>query len=452
MISTVADLLDAFRQKELQILDKQNIPHAPTIGHMYEGLTRKILAMTFPEGLDLRVVSGFITNDDGDLSKQIDCMLVVGEGESIPYTDDYKYHLKDVIAVVEVKKNLYTNELDSAYHNLVSVRNLLQAGAFPENTLFNDAHRSIVRSDPDIYEDITELPVWKLQLGLALFIDSVTPVRIVLGYHGFSSEISFREAFLRYLENHVFARGYGVADFPSLIISGGYSLIKLNGMPYSTPVISNQAELYAAYRMPNLAKDAPVNNDLWSFYASYADNPMVLLLELIWTRLSYDKQVSFPEFSSDQNLEILKPLLLAKALERDGNVGWYYEYFALPPQILDNLPARDNWQPIELDDRQYAVLAILVLMENSGISDGVDIDCPELIREFEDSEYSLNDAIEYLRKVGLISLEDGKLRTLTRECKIAALPDGRIVAGEDRSGRFSKWLMKFTEDFNHNNA
>jgi hypothetical protein len=100
-ISTVADLLEAFRKKELQLLDRQNIPHAPTIGRMYEGLTREILEMTFPEGLDLKVESGFITNDRGDLSKQIDCMLVEGEGERIPHTDNYRYHIKNVVAVVQ---------------------------------------------------------------------------------------------------------------------------------------------------------------------------------------------------------------------------------------------------------------------------------------------------------------------------------------------------------------
>jgi hypothetical protein len=127
MISTVTDLLEALRHKEVQLLDKQDITHAPTIGRMYEGLTRKILEKTFPEGLDLRVVSGFITNSRGDLSKQIDCMLVSGEGERIPYTDDYKYHIQNVIAVVEVKKNLYSSDLDSAYKNLITV---LKRGRF----------------------------------------------------------------------------------------------------------------------------------------------------------------------------------------------------------------------------------------------------------------------------------------------------------------------------------
>src|SRR3990172_12467034 len=120
MISTVADLLDALKNQEAKLLDEQKITHAPTIGSMYEGLTKSILERALPSKLELRVVSGFITNESGRISKQIDCMLVDGIGEKIPYTDNYRYDIENVIAVIEVKKNLYSDELDSAYKNLAS--------------------------------------------------------------------------------------------------------------------------------------------------------------------------------------------------------------------------------------------------------------------------------------------------------------------------------------------
>jgi len=449
MISTVADLLEALRHKEVQLLDKQDITHAPTIGRMYEGLTRKILEKTFPEGLDLRVVSGFITNSRGDLSKQIDCMLVSGEGERIPYTHDYKYHIQNVIAVVEVKKNLYSSDLDSAYKNLITVLNLqLQEEGLPLNRLFNDAHRAILRSDPDIYDDVSKLPTWKFQIGLALYIESTAPIRIVLGYHGFTSESSFRRSFIQYLDKNVFAKDYGAVHFPNLIICGGYSLIKLNGMPYSIPVVSNQAELYAAYGMPNLAEAAPIQSDLWPLYASYASNPMVLLLELILTRITYDKKIFSFALGSDLNLEILKPLLLAKAIEWEEEVAWYCEPFFLPPNILNRIPSTANWQPIELNEGQFFVLARLLWRENAGITEGLDVDSPELLAEFQNSDYSLSNSIAFLQRVGLVSFEGGKLQLLTRGLKVAFLPDDRVVAGEDVSGRFSNWLTKYMQDLN----
>ncbi len=104
MIRTIAELLEAFKTKEVEILDKQDLKHAPTIGSMYEGLTHEILKKSLPVNLELQVVSGFIEGKDGELSPQIDCMLVSGEGTVIPYTQNFKYPLAQVIAVLEVKK------------------------------------------------------------------------------------------------------------------------------------------------------------------------------------------------------------------------------------------------------------------------------------------------------------------------------------------------------------
>lgn len=448
MIATIADLLEAFRRKEAELLDKQNITHAPTIGRMYEGLTRDILQKALPVALDLRVVSGFVTNSKSQLSKQIDCMLVSGEGERIPHTDDYKYHIRNVIAVIEVKKNLYSGDLDCAYKNLSSVREMQERQQL-ENRLFKDAYRLILQSDPDD-DNINELPVWKRQIGLALYVESITPVRIVLGYHGFASEMSLRESFFKYLGNNLNTKGYGAADFPNLIICDGYSLVKLNGMPYGIAVTTNKAELYSMFGMPNIAEDAPIKGEMWPLYASYASNPMVLLLELIWTRLTYDEKLSPTVFGLDLTIEIVRPLLLARASQQNGEVGWYLEYFFLPQEILDRIPSTANWQPVEINQGQFAILAHLILRENSGITEGMDINSPELLAEFQNAEYSLTESIAFLQRVGFVAVEDSKLRLLTRECKVAALPDGKVVAGEDNAMRFSNWIANYMQEFRAN--
>ncbi|EEG4000961.1 hypothetical protein G3B50_004523, partial [Salmonella enterica] len=115
-IKNIADLLSAFSLEEKEKIAQQYIKHAPTIGKMYEGLTKDILLndnimKSFPSELNLRVCSGFFYNESEELSNQIDCMLVQGEGERIPHTDDYKYKIKNVIAIFEVKKNLFLSEL-----------------------------------------------------------------------------------------------------------------------------------------------------------------------------------------------------------------------------------------------------------------------------------------------------------------------------------------------------
>ncbi|WP_413227377.1 DUF6602 domain-containing protein [Bacillus altitudinis] len=56
------------------------------------------------ENFDLRVVSGQIINKNKDISSQIDCMIVEGEGRQIPNTNDFIYDISQVIAVIEVKK------------------------------------------------------------------------------------------------------------------------------------------------------------------------------------------------------------------------------------------------------------------------------------------------------------------------------------------------------------
>lgn len=81
------------------------------IGDMYEGLTSELLNKSIFEGLDLRIASGKVKNNSGFLSSQIDCMLVVGDGDNIPFTNKKVYHYSQVIAVLEVKKILTKKKL-----------------------------------------------------------------------------------------------------------------------------------------------------------------------------------------------------------------------------------------------------------------------------------------------------------------------------------------------------
>jgi hypothetical protein len=92
MIKTLADILEGFAAEERKKLDVYNITHAPTVGAMYEGLSRTILQKAIPRELRLKVIEGFVYFGD-EISGQIDCMLVRGDGEKIPYTDKYKWHV-----------------------------------------------------------------------------------------------------------------------------------------------------------------------------------------------------------------------------------------------------------------------------------------------------------------------------------------------------------------------
>ncbi|WP_420884141.1 DUF6602 domain-containing protein [Rhizobium tibeticum] len=72
---------------------------------MYEGLTKDLLNKAIPDGLDLKIVSGFVIDGKGGSSGQLDCMLVRGEGSPVPFVDGlFQWHVRDVLAVFEVKK------------------------------------------------------------------------------------------------------------------------------------------------------------------------------------------------------------------------------------------------------------------------------------------------------------------------------------------------------------
>jgi len=211
---------------------------------------------------------------------------------------------------------------------------------------------------------------------------------------------------------------------------------------YGLPIADSREKLYAAYGKCNLPDEAPVKGNLWVLCASYAHNPMILLLELIWTRLTYSKRLSSSVCGLDLQVEILRPLLLAKAIEQNGQVGWYYEHFILSQPVLDRIPAIANWEPTELTLGQFIVLMHLIIQENAGMA-GMDINTPAMLEELQENSFSAIECIAYLRQAGLVSLEGNTLRLLTRQCGIACLPDGRVVAGENASLCFSNWVMNY---------
>jgi Domain of unknown function (DUF6602) len=122
MLRTVAELLEAFLEKEVARLDLLKITHPPTIGAVFEGLTRTVLNLALPLEPTLSIVSGLARAVDGSLTDELDAMLVTGEGEDIPYDGKKIYPIDQVLAVVEVKKNLYTCDLAAGHENLRTAR------------------------------------------------------------------------------------------------------------------------------------------------------------------------------------------------------------------------------------------------------------------------------------------------------------------------------------------
>jgi hypothetical protein len=172
---------------------------------------------------------------------------VRGEGEKLPYTDSYVWHVKDIIAVIEVKKNLHSAELRDAFAQLNTVSVIEHSYYRGADEELDDPHRSVAPSVRTFAEmtgkvawgpqGAATLPFEEKALLDVLVLEQVSAVRVVLGMHGFKSELAFRSSIVDYLERIAGKEGFGPTSFPQLVISGGYSLVKTNGRPFMTPLI-----------------------------------------------------------------------------------------------------------------------------------------------------------------------------------------------------------------------
>jgi len=430
MIRTVADFLEKLAQQEAAKLDTFEIRHAPTIGAMYEGLSKSVLSRAVPTGLNLQVVSGFASDGRGNKSGQIDCMLVRGRGEVIPYTGDYVWHIKDILAVLEIKKNLYGSELSDAFDHLREVKylessylqSLVDDGATVDTVLAECAFEHVTGVAFPPREKIGELDATNQLIYHTLLIEQLSAVRIILGYHGFRTEHGFRRSLVGRLvqkasESPSGAPGFGVGSFPQLIISGQYSLCKANGQPFMTRL----------------------NEGMWPFYFSSNAHPLELLLEFIWTRLVHACEVGAP-WGDDLTTPALHPLLSAEAAEVGGRRGWMYKYHNIAADSLASSPTRVDFEPTHLSLQQAIVITVI----GNGIR--AYMDDSFIAQLAAESGFTVSQFIDSLVGTGLVAIDVKELQLTTQQCIVVALPPNKqFVAGEDVSGRVSRWVKQYMD-------
>ena len=421
MIRDIAELLKAFADSEKAMLALQNIKHAPTIGDMYEGLTADILKKSLPDHLNLTVTKGFVWDGKDMLSGQIDCMLVQGSGIKIPYTDNYKWHVKDVIAVFEVKKNLFGKDFNDSYDHLNGISKIYSnwISIADGNQKMDISHTrrvfsQITGSALGESQKIAELPI---NLGLifnTIIHEQFAPIRIVLGYNGFKSEHTLRDALIKFLGSKVSTQGYGAISLPQQIICGNASLVKFNGFPYYNPM----------------------SNDKWMIIGSSTDNPILILLELLWTRLSMISEM--PElFGEDLDMENFSSLISVKPLERKDNPGqwgWMYYYDEVSKTDLEQPKSPVKWEPFELTGDQFVIVNSICAGED------VDITEAEYIKFVSSSGVSADQFTKDLISTSLVALDGNILRMTSLQCMCVIWSDGRYLAADDNTGRFSRWM------------
>jgi len=426
MIETVSQLLNKFKEISLEEIDENDsdITHRPTIGNIFEGLTSEILEKSVFKGLNLRVVrQSFIYNDENKLSDEIDCMLVVGEGEKINFTDQYKYHIDQVIAVIQVKKKLYANDIIDAHENLHSVFKINQPDNLEDGeiSLFYDAYRLLNSKPPPKY---CELPNYTSREQLSyqtLLSEAKLPVRIVFGYYGYKNEFELRKGFVNKIEKLLEEgplKNFSPATFPNLLICNDISVIKNNGMPFGIPF-----------------KYVPF---YWHILTTSTGNPIKDLLELIWTKLSYKYELGAQIFGDDFNTEQAHPFIACRDERIDEeSSGWQLYFHELSKEELKLELKSERWKPVEIDVNQQIILTML------GRNEEIDLENDSDFNDFlEDNNINKKEIIGELIDSRLVYVENGSMKLLTDELEILNSPDGRIFAGDNKNGQMVKFLLK----------
>lgn len=425
MIRTLGNLLDELRLAEAARLDVVDITHPPTIGAMYEGLTRTILDCAIPGNLDLRIVEGFVIDGKGGRSGQIDCMLVRGEGIAVPFVDGtFQWHVKDVLAVFEVKKSLFGVDLADAFDQLRSVGEItsswLADATGPASFSLTPSMRVYAQCMGEVVPPGANwklMPMDKHLIWHTIMADQIAPVRIMLGYGGYSTENGLRRGFVDFLEKRLLTLGYGPPSMPNLIVADGVSLVKLSGHPYSYPRHSNR---------------------WWPLLASSHVNPTLLMLEHLWTRISY--LYPAPEiFGEDLETERLSPFIEARPVEtapKSTTWGWQFRVTKASAKTLAEGTDQDEWAPVELDTVQNVVMDQLC-------REDLDATEPDLLEFLAKEGRDPDEFFQSLVTTRLVARDGNQLTLTTAECAIVVLPDGRCVAADNNTGRLTRWVERF---------
>ncbi|WP_272653882.1 MULTISPECIES: DUF6602 domain-containing protein [unclassified Providencia] len=403
MIRNSADLLEKFIDEERKHVQKQKMPHMPTLGNAYEKITQCGLSERFvlPDNLDLKVVSGFIKIGEDVISGQIDCMLVTGDGEKYGLTDNYYYDIENVLVIFEVKKTLNKNELIAAYEHLSEIKqktydyfyaelydSLLEN---PSEKVIENYHKIIDKICNEKSDDVNTVVLNNLNL------ESILPLHIIHGYDGYTTEKGFRTGFLNFLEERLGKEGYGIASLPNLIMVDDFTITKATGFPYLA--------LYENKYTPI------VSSNIYSCW---------IMLELIWDKIARYFNINL--LYQDENLDLEKfiPLVSAKLLRNNNSFGW--EFISHEFSIKTLARIRENmkcWEPLKISKAALSILSEMFLF--SSTFDIESIDSSSFHKEYS---ISLDDVILEITNTNFFRQENNILFMITKNISLIETNDG----------------------------
>lgn len=360
-IKNISDLLDKILKKNIlqakEYHESDGTRHPTLLGDIYEGITSNLLEKTLFEHLDLKVVSGQVRLHNGQLSNQMDCMIVKKTGRKIPFTDKFECEIDDVIAVIEVKKTLYKDELEDSLLKMQKITEGFDVEKTKNGLIEEEIYRGYevltgrTLDDIDFYtgKNIDKSNFTSVLVN-SLILDYLTPLRIVFGFNGYTNEKSLRDGFVNILTNNSNIK-MGPRMLPNLIICKESCLIKTNGIPYG------------------LRTEKETNNK-FNGLASYSSNPILVLLEILWSKLCnvFPEQLNSNIFGFETKYENIVPLLMYSFEQYEGKYGFAGEILNLKDIQRKTLRSNGNLKNERVNISIVAHVVFMMLSSGKNVS------------------------------------------------------------------------------------
>lgn len=416
--------------------DFSDIGHQGMIGDMYEGLTGDVLRAGLLTGTNTRVRRGKIKADTANgrlYSNQVDCMVVIGEGERIPHTDHYIYDINDVIAVVEVKKTLTRRELEDAMSKLRSVHDIRMKSKVVSDDhvamalrVQRDAFRAVFRrpypgDEPGVLSSFETDP--ERMMYSAIRMSAAMPIMVIWGYSGHQTESGFRNCLREVLKKSDVDM---IFSGPDCILSGDYLYVKSTGMPFAHEAPSRGDFLYA-YTQRGL-KSRTILNLLWYRMCKRFNRDFMIL--------------------ADGRAYSVNPLLSYTSESRRKTRIRYYD---ISDQDLRTRKIETS-SPAVLSLEEWAAFTLLFERNAIDLEDQAEFvrvlqeSCNQLVKLCDASRFkspmrmswsTFSQLIEKITSSRLIAVDQGKLHLVTSRCVVMAATN-EVVAFDNRDGAFNE--------------
>ena len=424
MIENLSEILESFIEKEDSIYEEFEYDHNPTLGALYESLTGEIVNRVIPKQLNLNVRGGFIYDDNGFKSGEIDKMLVQGDGKRLGLTDKYQYHIKDVLVVFEVKKTLTKSDFIDAYNHVGAVskayRQYIQSDLDSDKIDIQIAAKLFAQitghNEPVKYSEIHNMQKEMAVIFYTLVMSTLVPLTIIHGYAGYKTEAGLRRVFLDYLvENIEEPNGFGVISFPNLVTSEKYSLVKTTGMPHFQALNADE---------------------YWPVLGSSRKNVVQEIIELVWTKISYKFDLMMP-WGDDMQSEVLAGLLFGKVHydKKKDESGWMYNSVEFKESELKKLIRTTEWEPEILNDKLKEVADWIFLFGEIDTDDGQVLDL------CDNNEAEKQALIEGLVQTRIFSHDNNIMKIIGEAAYLQELEDDSVAISNDEN-RLINWCKK----------